>query len=412
MRRVGTVQSSFFVREGKDNDYASFSTDAYPLKNSAILDSATTIHIFNEITRFLDFKTANPGDYVWAGERKVPINGYGTVDVIIKAPNKNQKLTDKILRIRDVAFCPNFAANLVSLQQLHKRGLWWDNRPGYNHLRRSDFSVVAVLEKHYDQFVLEYIPENLSKAAFFSRRNKYNSWTKRAPAYGDALKWHLRMGHPGPRALEHLVNCSTGAKIKGLFTYECDACGQSKAKRRIRRAPRDLHEGPGYRLAIDFHDFNPGRGYTSLMIITDRWSGLCWDYYMSNRETETIIAALTHFFGMLDRQYDIQPKVIEVDNELTTQKPKVKAFLEKECVKLEPSAPYTGAQLGGAERPGGAIKVIIRSGRWELERTYRLIFGQKFRGLQHTFITVRQNTHITGSHLMIGFIPMLHTEMA
>lgn len=361
MRRVGTVRSSFFVREGKDSDYASFSTDAYPLKNSAILDSATTIHIFNEITRFLDFKTANPGDYVWAGERKVPIKGYGTVDVIIKAPNKNQKLTDKILRIRDVAFCPNFAANLVSLQQLHKRGLWWDNRPGYNHLRRSDFSVVAVLEKHYDQFVLEYIPENLSKAAFFSRRNKYNSWTKRAPAYGDAFKWHLRMGHPGPRALEHLVNCSTGAKIKGLFTYECDACGQSKAKRRIRRAPRDLHEGPGYRLAIDFHDFNPGRGYTSLMIITDRWSGLCWDYYMSNRETETIIAALTHFFGMLDRQYDIQPKVIEVDNELTTQKPKVKAFLEKECVKLEPSAPYTGAQLGGAERPGGAIKDKIRT---------------------------------------------------
>jgi hypothetical protein len=41
---------------------------------------------------------------------------------------------------------------------------------------------------------------------------------------------------------------------------------------------------------------------------------------------------------MLDRQYDIQPKVMEVDNELTTQKPKVKAFLEKECIKLEPSA--------------------------------------------------------------------------
>jgi hypothetical protein len=130
VRRVGTVQS-------------------YPLKNSAILDSATTIHIFNKITSFLDFKTVNLGDYLWAGEKKVQIKGYGTVavDVVIKAPNKDQKLTDNILRIRDVAFCPNFAANLVSLQQLHKRGLWWDSRPGYNHLRHSDFSVVAVLEK-------------------------------------------------------------------------------------------------------------------------------------------------------------------------------------------------------------------------------------------------------------------------
>jgi hypothetical protein len=62
------------------------------------------------------------------------------------------------------------------------------------------------------------------------------------------------MGHPGPRALEHLVNCSTGARIKG------DACGQSKAKQRIRRAPRDLHEGPGYRLSVDFHDFTKGMG--------------------------------------------------------------------------------------------------------------------------------------------------------
>jgi hypothetical protein len=26
-------------------------------------------------------------------------------------------------------------------------------------------------------------------------------------------------------------------------------------RRQIRRAPKDLHEGPGYRLAINFHDF-------------------------------------------------------------------------------------------------------------------------------------------------------------
>jgi hypothetical protein len=103
---------------------------------------------------------------VWAGEHKVPIKGYGTVDVLTKTPNKDQELTDKILRIRDVAFYLNFATNPVSPQQLHKRGLWWDNRPGFNHLRCIDFSVVAVLEKHYNQFVLEYIPKNLSKEPF------------------------------------------------------------------------------------------------------------------------------------------------------------------------------------------------------------------------------------------------------
>ena len=109
---------------------------------------------------------------------------------------------------------------------------------------------------------------------------------------------------------------------------ECDACGQGKAKRKIRRAPRNIHEGPGYRLAVDFHDFNPGRGFTSLMLVTDRWSGMNWDYYMSDRRADTIIKALDHLFGVFKRQYSIEPKVIECDNEITTQKPEVKTYLE------------------------------------------------------------------------------------
>lgn len=53
--------------------------------------------------------------------------------------------------MRDVPFCEDFTCNLVSLRQLRKRGLWWDNRPGRNHLRQNDNFVVAVLE---DRFVL------------------------------------------------------------------------------------------------------------------------------------------------------------------------------------------------------------------------------------------------------------------
>ena len=355
MKSVGSVKSSFFVRKAIDHT-AAFTIDRYPLKNSAILDSGTTIHIFNEISRFTNFRTADPRDFVWAGTERVPIQGYGNVDIEVTVPG-NKQHSKRILRLNDVAFCQDFTSNLVSLRQLRKRGMWWDNRPGYNHLRRSDFSIVAALEDHYDQFVLEYIPEDLSRGAFHARRNKYNSWTKRAPVYGDAQKWHLRLGHPGPKALEHLVHCSTGARIRGLLTVQCDACGQSKIKRQIRRAPKDLREGPGYRLAIDFHDFNPGKGgFNSLMLVTDRWSGYCWDYYLSNREADTIIAALKHLFGLLLRQFNIKPKIAEMDNELTTQKPKVKIFLEGEQhMVLEASAPYTNSQIGGAERSGGVI---------------------------------------------------------
>jgi hypothetical protein len=185
---MGSFKSAFFVRKM----LGAFSIDQYPLKNSAILDSGTTIHIFNEITRFVNFRSADPGDFVWAGQHKVPIQGYGNVDIEIKKPAKNSNSKEsRILRLHDVAFCQDFASNLVSLRQLRKRGMWWDNRPGFNHLRRSNFSTVAVLEDHHDQFVLEYIPEEVPRATFYTRRNTFNSWTKRPPAYGDSQKWHL-----------------------------------------------------------------------------------------------------------------------------------------------------------------------------------------------------------------------------
>src|SRR5215471_16178527 len=48
--------STGFLRQvAVEHTRAALAIDQYPLKNSAILDSGTTIHIFNEITRFLNF---------------------------------------------------------------------------------------------------------------------------------------------------------------------------------------------------------------------------------------------------------------------------------------------------------------------------------------------------------------------
>jgi hypothetical protein len=88
-------------------------------KNSATLDSGSTIHVFNEVTRFLNFQTAPDGDFVWAGEHKVPILGYGDIDIQIRDLKGS-----RIMRLFDVAYCQNFASNLVSLRQLHKQGYW------------------------------------------------------------------------------------------------------------------------------------------------------------------------------------------------------------------------------------------------------------------------------------------------
>src|SRR5947207_3689681 len=111
VRKVGEFCRSFICIK-----VASFSINSYPLKNSAILDSGTTLHIFNQISRFLNFRRALPGDYVWAGEHKVPIQGYGEVDIEVKSPLGSTR----ILRLFDVAFCKGIVCNLVSLHHLRE----------------------------------------------------------------------------------------------------------------------------------------------------------------------------------------------------------------------------------------------------------------------------------------------------
>ena len=159
---------------------------------------------------------------------------------------------------------------------------------------------------------------------------------------GEAIRWHSRLGHPGPQALEHLVSASQGVRIRGPTTVECDACGLSKVKRQVRRAPRQQPgQAAGERIAVDFHDYEEGiDGYTSQMLLTCRATGYIWDYYLTARTADAIITAFKAFLGHMERQHSL----------------KVRDFLRDRAIILEPSAPHTQAQNGGAERSGGVIK--------------------------------------------------------
>jgi hypothetical protein len=156
--------------------------------------------------------------------------GYREVDIEIQGPRDKE-----VFCLVKVTYYKDFAYNLVLLQQLHKHGLWWDNHPRYNYLRKANLAsiIVAELQEKYYQFIIEYIPNEVLQLVFFIQRNIFNSRTEKWPSTIDALKWHLWLGHPGLEALRHLVNCTTGIKIKGIPTFECEACAVAKAKQQI-----------------------------------------------------------------------------------------------------------------------------------------------------------------------------------
>jgi hypothetical protein len=153
----------------------------------------------------------------------------------------------------------------------------------------------------HNQTVLESVTAQFSKQAFYARRNQFNSWTEKAPSSASDEMWHLRLGHPGPEALRHFQGHSRGMRVKGaVTTVECDAFACAKAKQLIRREPRDPVLKAGTRMAIDFHDCEEDiEGYSSLMLVTDRYSGFIWDFYLKDRTSGTIIGALEMLFGIL-----------------------------------------------------------------------------------------------------------------
>jgi hypothetical protein len=156
-----------------EKELAALSINDYPLKHSALLDSGSSIHVFNEKERFVNFKRATPGDFLWAGTHRVPVLGYGEVD--IEVYGIDGKL--QILRLYGVAYCKDFVANLVSFHQLRKQDIWWDTRKGYDCLRDAEDNIIAYLKEREGQFVLEYIANDhpMVKAGFTIRQHKFNS---------------------------------------------------------------------------------------------------------------------------------------------------------------------------------------------------------------------------------------------
>ncbi|KAF7565076.1 hypothetical protein PtrM4_045100 [Pyrenophora tritici-repentis] len=314
------------------------------------MDSGTTIHVGNDLGRFTNIRPPMTGDFLWAGNTRVWIKAYGSVTLRVDSADGH-----RLLYLENVAYCPDLHCSLVSFRILRRQGLWWDTKSDPTILRRSDDSELAVLHEKYGQWILE-LNDAEARAAFSTQQpTRRTAVRKRA----EAIVWHKRLGHPGSDALEHLVNQSEGVKIVGVPTVKCDACGISKSKRMIRRTPRTILEGPGERVAIDFHDYEAESTTKekSQMLINCRVTGYIWDFYLSdNRTARVILKSLKMFVTFMMNQFGITVKVIETDNEIFSVKPEVARWCRTRGIVLESSAPDTQAQNGGAERSGGVVK--------------------------------------------------------
>jgi hypothetical protein len=95
------------------------SSDDFPLKHFYILDSGSSLHISHDLKQFSNFRRAPLGHHAVCGSGSVAIQGYGEVNIDLTNP----KGRVRSLKLYNVAYCPDFPTNLVSLRLLEARGI-------------------------------------------------------------------------------------------------------------------------------------------------------------------------------------------------------------------------------------------------------------------------------------------------
>jgi hypothetical protein len=91
------------------------------------------------------------------------------------------------------------------------------------------------------------------------------------------------------------------------------------------------------------------------MILTNRATGYVWDYYFVTRKFADLIRMFNAFFNIIKVHNSIKVKTVECDNEIEKHS-QIAEFLASKSIRIEPSAPNTQGQNGGAKRSKGVLK--------------------------------------------------------
>jgi hypothetical protein len=169
------------------------SQDEFPLKNSYILNSGSSLHVSHNLNRFHDFQRAPLGYYAVYGSGSVTIQGYGEIEIALTSP----KGRIRILLLHNIAYCPDFPTNLVSLRLLEARGIDWSHQNG-QLVFHGDLEILGSTKRAHGQYVLKYQEDEVythnhtSFAMMHPTRNRYLNRSRevQTPVWANSNLWH------------------------------------------------------------------------------------------------------------------------------------------------------------------------------------------------------------------------------
>ncbi|PQM43453.1 hypothetical protein VC83_09580 [Pseudogymnoascus destructans] len=99
-------------------------SSTYELAQSTILDSGATVHVCNDYAKFHNFKKCDSETYLLAGDQRVIIEGFGSVNIDVQNSN-GQPIT---IALEETALVSTFHTSVASLRRFIKKGVHWNTK--------------------------------------------------------------------------------------------------------------------------------------------------------------------------------------------------------------------------------------------------------------------------------------------
>ena len=324
------------------NCYSTSNPSDYNLRDSFILDSGATIHVCNSRDRFQTVSPASESDLLYAGNMIIPIEGFGSVDIIVQTP-----AGPKLIELQNTALVPTFHTSVVSLKRIVTKKVYWDME---NDRLTQAGNTFCTVETRHDQWVLEY---NLvtDSSAFTVRSAQPLPTTEASP-----LTWHLRLGHPNTDIVNHLPRSVIGAKVEKAPTkIECETCSVSKAKAIISRCPTVRPSAPYEEIAFDLVQMSSAHNDDWIFLhFLCLWTRMNHVYTLTNKREATLLKIIKELVAFVQTRYGCTVRVLRSDGERSLGD-NFTSWIKSAGITFDPSAPYTPEQNGSAERSGGVI---------------------------------------------------------
>jgi hypothetical protein len=212
-----------------------------------------------------------------------------------------------------VAYIPTFHTNVASLDIFIQKGYNWNPATG---AVTKDNDTIFYTKRYFRQPVIEFNAIKEPIGTFFKASRE-----PRPQQTADANLWHQRLGHLNPASLEHLVEETTGAKIKGPIQVQCEPCSLAKAKRVIsRRSPQIKSPRLYWRIYIDIFKLTTSyNNKAAALLAKDEYTGMIHISLLEHTTQEALLEALKALEARIQRQYKIGICRIHRDNDRSLQ---------------------------------------------------------------------------------------------